>query len=170
MIRYICFECQTELRPPDQLENPEELISHGLCRKCLEISMSRFGRSLTNYLQSFSEPVLVVDQDGRIITVNDSGQEVLSKNITKIEGYLGGQVFGCLHSREPGGCGETLHCLSCVVRNTVEETYKTGIAHHRIPACQDLDTVSGPRTTRFIISTEKIEKAVLLILEEIGPE
>jgi hypothetical protein len=129
--------------------------------------MRKFGRSLTDYLQSFAEPVLVIDQDGRVITVNEPGRKVLNKGIKEIEGYLGGEVFGCEHSKEPGGCGETLHCLSCVVRSTVERTYHTGITHHRIPACPDLDIVSGPRTIKFIISTEKIEKAVLLKIEEI---
>lgn len=170
MIRYLCCECQAELRPPEETDAKEELVSHGLCRSCLEVSMSRFGRSLDEYLNSFAEPVLVVDQTGRIITINGMGQQVLSKPSDQIEGYLGGQVFGCLYAKEEGGCGETLHCLSCVIRTSVEETHRTGTAHHRVPACQDLDTVAGPRLTRFVISTEKIEDVVLLRVDEITAE
>lgn len=170
MIRYLCSFCQTELRPAEFLDEKEELISHGLCRSCLEKAMRKHGRCLNDYLGQFSEPVLVIDRNGRAITANKAGQYVLGKEIEEIEGYLGGEIFGCLHAQEEGGCGETLHCLSCVIRNTVEETYRTGLSQQKIPACQDLDTVSGPRTTRFIISTEKLDHAVLLKVDDIKTE
>lgn len=168
MIHYLCTFCQEELRPPEFPEEKEELISHGLCRPCLEKAMSRHGRSLNDYLRQFKEPVLVIDQNGRAITANDAGQQLLGKEMDEIEGYLGGEIFGCQHAQEEGGCGETLHCLSCVIRNTVEETYRTGIPHHKVPACQDLDTVAGPRKVRFIISTEKIDHSVLLKIDNIA--
>ncbi len=170
MIYYLCSFCNAELRPPEFPDEKEELISHGLCRACLEKSMSKYGRGLDEFLENFSEPVLVVDQNGRAITANRAGRQVTGKELDQIEGYLGGEIFGCLHAQEDGGCGETIHCLSCVIRNTVVETYRTGTSHHRVPACQDLDTVSGPRTTRFIISTEKIDHAVLLRIDDIKPE
>jgi len=170
MIRYLCAYCQIEIRPPEDLAENTDLVSHGICRSCLGDAMSKYGRSLSDFLNGFREPVLVVDQGGRIITVNGSGQEMLAKEIDQIEGYLGGEVFGCFHAKETGTCGEAIHCLSCVIRNTVEETYRTGVAHQNITACQDLDTVSGPRPARFSISTEKVDDSVVLKIEEVNYE
>ena len=170
MIRYLCADCQAELRPPEPSHDSQEHVSHGLCRGCMAKAMTRLGQSLNDYLNELQEPVLVMDKYARVITVNQPGEQVLGKPLPGISGYLGGEVFGCLHAKEPGGCGATLHCLSCVIRDTIEDTHRTGQAHHHIPACQDLDTVDGPRKTRFIISTEKVEELVLLTLEDISPE
>ncbi len=170
MIRYICAECQVELRPPEQLDEVQEHVSHGLCRSCIAKEMKQLGLSLSDYLNELRQPVLVLDKNSRVITVNEPGQRVLGKTIPEIAGYLGGEVFGCVHAEEPEGCGGSLHCLSCVIRNTVEDTHKTGQAHLNVAACQDLDTISGPRLTRFIISTEKIADLVVLKIEDVISE
>jgi hypothetical protein len=170
MIRYICAECQIELRPPVQLDEEQEHVSHGLCRSCMAKAMNQLGLSLSDYLNELRQPVLVIDKNARVITVNGPGQRALRKTLPEIAGYLGGEVFGCVHAEEPEGCGGTLHCLSCVIRNTVEDTYKTGHAHLNVPACQDLDTLSGPRLTRFVISTEKIADLVVLKIEDVTSE
>ncbi len=166
MIRHLCANCQVELRPAEQLDDKQEQISHGLCPACMAKVMSRLGQSLKEYLNEFSEPVLVLDKYSLVITTNNAGERVLGKNVPELTGYLGGDVLGCLHAKEPGGCGATLHCLSCVIRNTVKDTYQTGCEHQNVPACMDIDTISGPRKKSYNISTEKVDDLVLLKLEK----
>jgi hypothetical protein len=148
----------------------DERISHGICRDCLEQFMAGSGESLDAFLESLEAPVCVVDEECRIIAANALAQHTISKDMGQIRGRLGGEVFGCEHSRLPGGCGHTVHCESCTIRNTVIETFETGKPCTRVPACRDLDTIAGPRRVRFTISTEKAGDAVLLRIDEAQPE
>ena len=167
MIRYLCASCQSELRPPVPLDDDSpDQVSHGLCHACMAKAMSTLGQSLKEYLNDLPEPVLVVDKYALVITTNNAGERVLGKPLPEIAGYLGGEVLGCLHAEEPGGCGATLHCLSCVIRKTIKDTYQTGCEHLNVPACLDIDTISGPRKKSYNISTEKVDGLVLLKLEK----
>ena len=66
--------------------------------------------------KKYYEKNIVVDGDGRIQSANKLGRETVSKDMDHITGYLGGEVFQCHYATLPGGCGQTLHCKSCVIR------------------------------------------------------
>ncbi len=122
------------------------------------------------FLDTLQAPVFVVDDSARVVTANALGRETVSKDLEQIKGHLGGEVFGCSYHHLPGGCGETLHCKTCTIRNLVMKTYATGEASIREPACLDLDTIVGPRRICFLISTEKAGNAVFLRIDDAQPE
>ena len=169
MIKRTCSICQAELGPPLEPEIPEVHTSHGICQDCLEEYLKGEGMPMGDFLDSLPAPIFIVDGEGRVQTANRLGREAVSKDLGQIEGYLGGEVFQCHYATLPGGCGNTLHCKSCVIRNTVMKTHETGEACVRVPACQDLDTFAGPRTIRFLISTEKVGDVVLLFIDDMKP-
>ena len=170
MIRRICFRCKIELGTLADPAKDEERISHGICRRCLEQLMSGKGETLDEYLDTLQVPIFVVNNDARLVTANKHALGLVEKSSNQVTGELGGEVFGCSHATQPGGCGEQVHCQSCTIRNSVEETFKTGTPSVRIPACQDLDTYEGPRKVRFVISTEKYGDVVLLRIDEAQSE
>jgi hypothetical protein len=90
-----------------------------------------------------------------------------TEDMTVIGGRLAGEVFECTHAHQPGGCGHTLHCQSCMIRSSVTKTFQTGAPCIRVPACQDLDTFEGPRKVRFLITTEKVSGGVLLRIDDL---
>jgi len=165
MIQRICSICHTTLGPPLETEKQEIHYSHGICRECLGEYLEGSGIPMIDFIDSLPVPIFVVDGDGRIQSANKLGRETVSKDMDHITGYLGGEVFQCHYATLPGGCGQTLHCKSCVIRNTVMATHATGEPCIRIPACLDLDTIEGNRRIRFLISTEMIGDAVLLFIE-----
>ena len=169
MILRKCSICQAELGPPLEPEDPEVHTSHGICRDCLDGYLNGAGMSMEEFLDGLPVPIFVVDGEGRVQGANLLGRETVSKDLDQIAGYLGGEVFQCHYATLPGGCGHTLHCKSCVIRNTVMKTHETGVACIRVPACQDLDTFEGPRTIRFLISTEKAGDVVLLFIDDMKP-
>ena len=125
---------------------------------------------MDNFIDSLDEPIFVVNEQGRIVTANKKGLEMVSQDLENIKGQLGGDVFRCAYSKLPGGCGKTIHCQSCVVRRTVEETFRTGIPSVKVPACLDVDALEGKRKIRFLISTKKIDGVVLLRIDDVYPD
>jgi hypothetical protein len=166
-MKTLCSYCKLEIDPGDESDDQEGRISHGFCRTCFEEIMKGNGQAIDEFLDSFGAPIIVVDGTVRASSANTLAQEAVSKGQDEIAGMLGGEVFGCLHAQESGGCGGTIHCASCVVRNTVEDTYKTGKPFVRVPSCHDLDTCNGERSVRFLISTEKAGDNVLLRIDDI---
>ncbi len=150
----------------DSASESPEAISHGICRSCLDTIVIGGGKSLEAFLDQFSEPVFVVDGNVRVVTANSRGLAMLVKDIRTVRGEMNGNVFGCIHADDPGGCGETVHCHSCAIRNAVTQVLETGQLCIEQSVCQELDTVIGPRNVRFLISAEKAGNAVLLRIDE----
>lgn len=170
MIKQICYVCGVELGEPLEQHIPEVYVSHGICRTCLDRCMAGAGTGMDEFLDSLQAPVVVVDSDVRVVTANALAQKLLSKDLKEMDGQLAGEVFECSHAHEPGGCGHTLHCKSCMIRSSVTKTFQTGAPCIRLPACQDLDTFEGPRKIRFLVTTKKVGGAVLLRIDDLQPD
>ncbi len=167
MLKRVCSYCNVTLGPADSREELEERISHGICRECLGGLMEGEGEPLSEYLDSLEIPIFVVDADGCVLLANTLAGKLVSKKESEIEGRLGGEVFECTYAKQPGGCGKTLHCRTCVIRNTVTHTRETGESCIRVPATQDLDSMAGIQRIRFLISTERVGDTVFLRIDEV---
>lgn len=62
--------------------------------------------------------VFIIDQAGDVAMVNKMGQKLLRVADGATYPQSGGLLFHCIHSTEPGGCGSTVHCHDCIIRNT----------------------------------------------------
>ena len=112
----------------------------------------------------------IVAGDGDLVALmaNMKAREVLGKDLPQIKGFKGGNIIECVHAHEPGGCGRTEHCSGCALRLTVEDTYKTGKSHLRVPAYADVPVKGKPNKISFLISTEKVKGVVLLRIDKVG--
>jgi hypothetical protein len=131
--------------------------------------MSKLGQPLKDFLDSLPGPILVVDAECRVVGANTLGLQQISKDLAEIEGQLAGKVFECRNAKLPGGCGGTIHCKTCTIRRTVIKTAKTGESCVRVPALIDLADISKDMTIRFLISTENVKGAVLVMIEDAQP-
>jgi hypothetical protein len=93
---------------------------------------------------------------------------MLGKNLSRIEGYRGGDVFECAYARLPEGCGKTVHCSGCTIRNTVIKTFATGINYIRTPAFLFKNSNRKVKKYDLYISTEKVGDIVLLRIDEMS--
>lgn len=166
----ICGWCGKDLGEIKTGPDSEYLISHGICDECAFHLVAEVGMPLREYLDHLDAPVLVVDGDAVVKTANKAAQDLLQKDLFQIEGYLGGKVFECVHSAEPEGCGQTIHCSGCTIRITVMETLNTGKNHLRVPASLDCKTKVGVCGIHYLISTEKLGNVVLLRVDEVNPK
>ncbi len=141
-------------------------ISHGVCPDCLQEVLGSRAVPIQDFLDSFGDPVLLVDQDGRILKGNRQALQTLGRGAEEVEGRFGGDAFCCRYAELPGGCGNTVHCRSCTIRRTVEDTLLTGRPHLRVPAYPDLHFEAGEFKVEFLISTERVDGVVLLRIDQ----
>ena len=154
-MKNICAWCERELSADSG--PPDGLVSHGICTECRDYFFPRRGGppSFRAFLDRLSVPVLVVDDDVKVVLANGKACALLGKEPEEVEGRYGGEAVECAYARLPGGCGKTLHCKSCTIRKTVLDTHATGEGHYDVPAYQDKLTVHGGEKVRYGITTEK---------------
>lgn len=167
MIR-VCAWCNRKMgRKP----GPEGEITHGVCDDCYQHFFAEGGKdSIARFLGRLAEPVFFLDHDARLQAANPAAADLLGKELGTFEGTYAGDVIECSRARLPGGCGKTVHCKACAIRNTVTDTFATGRSHHRVTAFAGQGEPDGERTARYRISTEKVAGGVLLRIDEVDAE
>lgn len=157
----ICAWCKQSL-PCEARQERAGAASHGICERCAELFEEFDQQHLASFLDGLNQPVLCVDDDGRVFHGNQRAALELGKERQQLRGRLGGEVIECVHSREPGGCGKTLSCAACVVRGSIRHTFETGRPVTDAEAWQDVFTEEGVRRQHLRVSTEKRGDFVLL--------
>jgi len=166
-MKKICAWCKKDLGeiPVDSI--PEDSITHGICYDCSHHLFAEIGMPLRSFLDGLDAPVLVVDSNCTVTTANDIALKLVNKDLTNIEGFRGGEVFGCAYARLPGGCGNTVHCSGCTIRRTVMDTFRTGKSHSKVPAILKQQKTTEPQEIHLHISTEKVADVVLLRVDKV---
>jgi len=119
-----------------------------MCPECEEYFVKAMEvHRLGEFLDRFDKPVLVVDSAGSDIAANQKMADLLGKSRREYHGLLGNEISECRHSRNPSGCGQTIHCVTCTIRLLIEQILHDGMAHTDVPAYFDRD---GKRNYYFI--------------------
>ena len=162
-MRVVCSYCEKGLGDKEPVDDPA--ISHSICPACRDHFRRQWrGMSLGEYLDAFPGPVVVVDEDLRTIAANQPMAELLGRRLDDVVGLRGGEALECAHARRPGGCGKSVHCRTCTIRNSVTTTYETGEPCLRVPA-----TVERPEgALACLISTCRRGAAVQVVIEPLG--
>lgn len=163
-MRVICSYCRRTIRADPRARITD--VSHGMCEACgAHFARLWAGMPVGEYLDDLSQPVVLLDGEGRVIAMNAKLAKLIGADQDGVQGLTGGEAFACVHSRLPEGCGRTVHCRDCAVRRTVEAVARTGKAQERVPAY--LDVEAGRIDLRV---TAKPAKAgvVQVKIEELG--
>jgi hypothetical protein len=160
----ICLYCKTHIRT---IESNLNGASNGVCRNCLPKLVKDLGQPLSEFIDELNTPILIVREDMRVVAANAAARALSPEPLEELVGLLCGEVIGCLHSREEGGCGKTVHCLSCAIRKCVTYTSVTGQSCFDVPAYPDIGLLSGNTDVRFRVSTGKKRDFVLLRIEQV---
>lgn len=171
-MKKVCAWCTKELEAMQDLSNRDlnSKISHGICYECANKMYKDIGVKLGRFLERIMAPVVILSGTGKIKTANKLAQEFLNKGLTDIEGNDGGVVFECAYSKLPEGCGKTIHCSGCTIRNTVMNTFNSGKSHINVPAYLNIGNTENPQKIELLISTEKANDVVLLRVDKFGNE
>jgi len=139
-----------------------ELVSHGICEACADNLFSKTSVPLERYLDRLTEPVIVVDDDVTALYLNRQALNVLGKTSKETLGRKGGEVFDCIYSQLPEGCGRTIHCSGCAIRRAVTSTHTTGKAQVQVPATLTKGDPDQPDSIACTITTVKKGNVVML--------
>jgi PAS domain-containing protein len=163
-----CARCKKELAAQVFRPDRDNRITGGICGDCLQqifMDRPRRGREI---LDSIGAPVLLLDKGYRIMAANKPARKILARPLADIENFLPGEAMECINARLPGGCGQTVHCQACALRNTLNKTIMTGVDLEKVPAYQDVYQKDGSVARRLLlISTEKLEDFILLRIDEV---
>jgi ferredoxin len=136
-----------------------------MCVPCGEYFGAQWnGMSYGVYLERFAFPVVLVESEMRVVAINKPACDMLGRQPGEVVGLLGGEALECGHSRLPEGCGRTVHCSTCTIRNSVNRTNQTGETLSRIPA-----TLRRPdRNVDLLVSTTREGKLVRVTIEPVA--
>ncbi len=160
----ICFYCKARIEV-ESSTSPG--VSYGVCQNCTSRLVKDLGQPLSEFLDESGVPIMVVQEDLRVITGNQGARKLSPEPVDEIFGRLCGEVIGCTHSREPKGCGQTVHCPTCAIRRSVAHTIETGRSCFQVLAYQDVGQKMGDRRVCFWISTEQMGAFAKLIINSI---
>jgi diguanylate cyclase (GGDEF)-like protein/PAS domain S-box-containing protein len=126
---------------------------------------------LLEVLNAVPAMLLIVDSDVRIYHINEATAREFRLDRDKVFMMQGGEVLHCIHATEaPGGCGQSMICKDCVLRNSVHQAMKE---QQVFRACAQLELMTKDSTTevQLLISASPLvfegEALVLLALENI---
>jgi len=163
----VCAWCGANL-DDGRKNRGDERMSDGLCAACAAGIRSEGGVGLRNYLNLLDEPVVAVDSDAVVKVANDKACSLFGKDAASVIGRKGGDVFECIHAREPEGCGGTVHCSACAIRKTVTDTFFSGKPSIRVPAFLKQGPTGRQSEIALYISTEKVGDVVFLRIDRVG--
>ncbi len=85
-------------------------------------------RDSKQFMQKLMEvaitPIFVVDENMAIQSFNDSFSTLFNKTENEIIGKLPGNAFGCVFASDKEICGETDHCVKCILRKHMEKAIR----------------------------------------------
>ena|SRR3989339_1618123 len=138
-------------------------ITSGICKNCQKLFDKDYRkRKWKQFLDSFSIPLLMVDNEGRVQRANNAALDMLGKEVEMVEGELCGPVLDCANAGLRGGCGKTVNCEPCAIRNAILQTFKTGEAEKRKRVLLKVGASLKLKKKYYYISTELVAGIVVL--------
>ncbi len=169
VLKKICAWCGAELGTVESTAVSEHPITHGMCLMCARKILEREGDFMDDFLNELGVPLLLVKEDTSLHVMNKQAVDLIVKRLRKPQGQTlrPGELLSCIHSKAPGGCGKTVHCKSCAIRNAVFETYATGNPLVKLRSYPDVQVDDEVKTMCFEITTEKLGEFVLLRIDDL---
>ena len=164
-----CAWCGRSLDDPPVKHLPGTKVSHGICSTCHDRLAAGSGVPIARFLEELDEPVLLMDADHTVGMVNEAALDLLGQGADAVLGERTGTVFDCENAHMPGGCGATIHCSGCVIRQAVAHTHLTGEPRTRIPATLRVVDDADLGDVELVVSTVLLDGRVLLKIDSYTP-
>jgi len=159
-MKMICSYCRRSYGEKEPLD--DDRTSHGMCNDCFAyFARQKSGLPLDDYLDGFEVPLLIVNKEGRIAALNKKAAVRLEKPRKEIVGLLPGEAIECDFARLPEGCGNTVHCETCTLKQTIMHTLTTGKAIKNVRKTVQKNN----REFEMVISSDYVEGMVKIVIE-----
>jgi len=141
-------------------------------RKSTEEALENSRKELKAIYDYAPVMMCVVDDSGNLLFANNAFTSFTKTSRFKLKGSGPGDVFGCVHSFDDRrGCGYGHACSSCVLRNAINSTFKTGKGTKNIEYESEFLRNEEQKEVSLLCSTALInndgQKNLLLCLHDI---
>lgn len=165
MMKLVCAWCGAAIERFGYDQTPDGATSHGLCHGCSSaLVWQDEGTTLQRHIDSIPAPVLLIDSENKVLAANARASEILGRRSDSAD-LTFGQVFDCVYSHDPEGCGRAIHCVGCVIRKSVAATFNTGQPQVSVPATLSVNSPDQPSAVTFIITTIRTGEFVTLRID-----
>lgn len=142
-------------------------------RKQAEYDLKEQEQELATIFENAPFMMLLLDGERKIRRVNGVACSFAGSPATDMSGLRGGEALHCVHALDSAeGCGFGAYCQSCVIRQTVQDTFESGQKYHQVEATLTLSIQGKEQEIQFLISTTKVMVAhkamILLTLQDIS--
>lgn len=132
-------------------------------------NLDQFFHTIINAIPS---PLLVEDQDLRIIQYNSAASVLFGQEPEHILRHKTGDTLHCVNAaKTTKGCGHSADCSSCNVRNSVKQAFADKMIN-RLKTKMDLVSGNKVQEIHLLVTTSpfvfKENRYVLLLLEDIS--
>jgi len=114
-------------------------------------------------------PILVVDEDLRVLEMNEVLSECMEVPLGEAVGRMAGEALGCVHAE--GGCGSAPACEGCGVIRAVSSTFKKGRPHRDLEATVKVRMGDETRELHVLVNTALLShrgrRAVVVALQDV---
>lgn len=161
-----CAWCGRNLEDPGVPVRGDGTVSHGICDGCYAALSPDRGIPISEFVASLHQPVILMDDEHTIGMANAAALQLVGRSSDGVLGERPGTIFECENAHLSGGCGKTIHCSGCSIRQAVARTFLTGEPQLEIPATLTAVRDPGLEDVRMVISTARVGERVLLRIEE----
>lgn len=166
MLNQSCIWCSQNIGKEDQNVFRDGISAHHVCGCCAEHFTLPPSGPLQKHLDQVDVPVLVIElhAGNYLITraVNKKACDWLGKEPREIIQHLSGNVIECAFARLTEGCGNTLFCADCEIKQSVAGTAQTGLPRVKVKHTLLQGDPDHPSPVELFITTMKAGSMVLL--------
>jgi len=167
-----CIWCSQEISPETNGATGGSTNAGTVCGCCSEHFTLPPQGPFQQHLDSLPVPVLVIDlyAGAYMITtaVNRKAADWIAKGPREIIQHLCGNVIECAYARLPEGCGGTVTCRSCAIKQAVSKTRETGEPQVRMLFTLQRGDPDHPVPVELSMTTMKTGHQVMLRLDRIA--
>ena len=109
--------------------------------------------TLNAIFESAPYAMVLMDAEGRVMDINQTGLAFAGKEKDGIICLLCGDVFSCGNATGEIECGKNLECANCTVRDLLARTFQTGISIYHYPGQMSILKNGGEELFYYLIST-----------------
>lgn len=166
------YPSQTVISPTCSRTEPERKreqrpITQGLTASALAtLTSARDVECVSKAIEAIDAPVLFMQPNPkRVFAANRLALSLFEKEQDDVMGKRGGEVFGCVQSLTPEGCGEHDSCEPCKIRLAVADTFATGRVNTAVSTIIDVGSSEEHAAFAMKVSTEGIGPFALLRID-----
>lgn len=127
--------------------------------------MDKLKEEARKLVSSLETPVILMQAEPRqVVTANRKACELFGKDLSRIEGFRGGQVFDCVHSFTEAGCGKDPNCEGCKIKDAVVDTFASKKTHNGVQTVLEIKKQNEITPYDLQVSTELLGDFVLITI------